>query len=278
MIYMEKVKSNINSSQLRYIYNQSRSASVSFQLVCFVSLSKYFTFAVQASGGRVLCFRGHDTHDGAWNSYALAWPDTLPQNSTLMDGITFISYNHYDYHNIWHGLSAMMPFVAWHIKSQCAAPKRMILYHWGELRGSVAPWVKTLLEATFSSQFDIVNFDGVARQGDDEDHDSPFCFEEAVVMRHNEGGMSRDKRMETYDLMRCKARMYCNVSSLQGRRSRGLKIGMTMLMREGTRAFRNPLTVVGIFEKECKKVEGCKLLVAYPHNLTFCEQVSNVSN
>ncbi|KAL7206055.1 hypothetical protein ACSBR2_018884 [Camellia fascicularis] len=64
-------------------------------------------FPSKASKGRLLCVKGNDTHDGAWNSYALAWPETLPENATHMEGLTFVSYNHYNYDNIWHGLSAM---------------------------------------------------------------------------------------------------------------------------------------------------------------------------
>ncbi|KAL1544360.1 hypothetical protein AAHA92_21225 [Salvia divinorum] len=227
---------------------------------------QYQQHPTEATGGRILCLRGRDRHDGAWNSYALAWPDALPQNATLMEGITFVSYNHYDYHNIWHGLSAMMSFVAWHIKSQCAAPERWILYHWGELRTSMAPWVTTLLEATFGGAVKIEDFSS----GDD---DAPVCFEKAVVMRHNEGGMSTEKRMQVYDLMRCRARMYCRV----GGRDERIKVGVTMLMRDGARSFRNASAVVGIFEEECRRVLGCRLMVAYPHNLTFCEQVKLMS-
>ncbi|KAL2231486.1 uncharacterized protein LOC105155208 [Sesamum indicum] len=239
---------------------------------------QYQQFPTDHSSGRVLCLKGRDRHDGSWNSYALAWPGALPDNATLMKGLTFVSYNHYDYHNIWHGLSAMMPFVAWHIKSQCAVPKRWILYHWGEIRTSMAPWVGTLLEATFGAPVDIETFDGIHHNESDGggDYDDATCFEEAVVMRHNEGGMSREKRMEVYDLMRCRSRMYCNVSS-EGRQEKGLRIGMTMLMRNGPRSFKNASAVISIFEKECRKVEGCRLMVAYPHNLTFCEQVELMS-
>lgn len=63
---------------------------------------------------RMLCLKGRDTHDGSWNYYGLAWPEGLPENATVMKGVSFVSYNHYDYQNIWHGLSALMPFVAWH--------------------------------------------------------------------------------------------------------------------------------------------------------------------
>ncbi|KAF2294170.1 hypothetical protein GH714_007993 [Hevea brasiliensis] len=107
----------------------------------------------------------------------------------------------------------------------------------------------------------------------------PICFEKAVVMRHNEGGMSRVRRMETYDYMRCKARAYCNVSLEDARiNNKGLPgIGLTLFMRTGPRSFRNESAVIGIFEKECAKVEGCKLMVAYSNNLTFCEQVKLMS-
>lgn len=227
---------------------------------------QYQQYPSPPTGDRLLCFRGRDTRDGAWNSYALAWPEALPRNATLMGGITFISNNHYDYHNIWHGLSAMMAFVAWHVKSGCAAPpERWLLYHWGELRTSMAPWVNTLLEATFGSPVRIETFDGP-----ESSDDAPVCFEKAVVMRHNEGGMSSEKRMQVYDLMRCRSRMHCKIDDS---RDESTKVGMTMLMRDGARSFRNATAVVGIFEKECRRVEGCRLNVAYPQNLTFCQQV-----
>ncbi|GFY95498.1 hypothetical protein Acr_10g0008830 [Actinidia rufa] len=171
---------------------------------------QYQQFPSEASNGRLLCVKGHDKHDGAWNSYALAWPETLPYNATLMKGLTFVSNNHYNYDNIWHGLSAVVPFVAWHIKKQ--------------------------------------------------------------------GGMSRQRRVEVYDLMRCKAREYCNVSLVEGGgRQRVGEIGMTMFMRTGPRSFRNQSAVVDIFQRECRKVEGCQLRVAHSNDLTFCEQVKLMS-
>ncbi|CAN4075757.1 unnamed protein product [Withania somnifera] len=221
---------------------------------------QYQRFPSNASSGKILCLKGNDTRDGAWNSYALAWPEFLPYNSTLKKGLTFISYNHYNYDNIWHGLSSMVPFVAWHIKNQCSLiPNRWILYHWGELRFKMGPWLKSLIQATFGEPPPIETF---------ENNISATCFEDAVVMRHNEGGMSRQKRIEVYDLLRCKARIYCNVSG------RGMPvIGMTMLMRgnNGPRSFKNESAVIGIFDKECKKREACRFIVAYSNNLTFCE-------
>ncbi|XP_059654673.1 uncharacterized protein LOC132301440 [Cornus florida] len=239
---------------------------------------QYQHFPSKSSNGRLLCINGSDTHDGAWNSYALAWPESLPHNATLVKGLTFVSYNHYNYDNIWHGLSAMVPFVSWHVRHGCALPSRWILYHWGELRTKMSPWLRTLTEATFGGPLYIEGFDHDNHVGGG---GGPVCFEEAVVMRHNEGGMSRERRVEVYDVMRCKARAYCNVS-LEGRdaevSNRGLPvIGMTMFMRTGARSFRNESAVVGIFERECGKVEGCRLMVAYSNNLTFCEQVKLMS-
>ncbi|KAF8404673.1 hypothetical protein HHK36_009561 [Tetracentron sinense] len=233
---------------------------------------QYQHFPSNASKGRLLCIMGRDTHDGARNSYALAWPETLPDNATLLKGLTFVSYNHYNYDNIWHGLSAMMPFVGWHRRMGCAVPTRWILYHWGELRTKIGSWLRNLMEATFGGALKIEGFDGV---------DVPACFEEAVVMRHNEGGMSRERRLEVYDLLRCKARVFCNVS-LEGRgadvNERGEPfIGLTMFMRTGARSFMNDSVVVGIFERECMKVEGCRLTVAYSNNLSFCDQVRLMS-
>ncbi|XP_047330133.1 uncharacterized protein LOC124933742 [Impatiens glandulifera] len=234
---------------------------------------QYQRFPSEASHGRVLCLRGKDTHDGSWNSYGLAWADSLPENATFMKGKTFVSYNHYNYDNIWHGLSAMVPFVAWHIKTGCSTipPSRWILYHWGELRSSISPWLRTIMEATFSAPLLIEDFQNwPSTGGNSTSEDLPTaCFEEAVVMRHNEGGMSRQRRVEVYDLMRCRARVQCNLTTLQNRPL----IGMTMFMRTGPRSFRNESEVIRIFEKECMKVKGCQLRVAYSNNLTFCQQV-----
>ncbi|KAJ0681845.1 putative glycosyltransferase 61 [Helianthus annuus] len=226
---------------------------------------QYQQFPSKSSNGRILCIKGRDNHDGSWNYYGLAYPGFLPRNATLVPGRTFVSYNHYDFGNIWHGLSALVPFVAWHLKSECAAPDRWILYHWGEVRTGMSPWLNTLMEATFNGPLNIEKFNE-----DGNDYEWPMCYEEAVVMRHNEGGMSREKRMEVYDLIRCKARMMCDVELDRTDND----IGLTLFMRTGPRSFRNETAVVEIFERECMKVENCRLKVAYSSNLTVCEQVS----
>lgn len=222
---------------------------------------QYQEFPSKASKSRVLCLKGRDKHDGSWNSYALAWPQTLPLNATLMEGLTFVSYNHYNYDNIWHGLSAAAPFIAWHIANNCSSsPERWVLYHWGELRTSMGPWLSSLIAATFRDRqpLNIEKFDREIS-----------CFERAVVMRHNEGGMSRERRVQVYDLLRCKARISCNVSLVNTDKS----VGVTMFMRTGPRSFKNDSAVIGIFREACQGVEGCRLTVAYANNLSFCEQV-----
>ncbi|XP_020872808.1 uncharacterized protein LOC9305276 [Arabidopsis lyrata subsp. lyrata] len=222
---------------------------------------QYQEFPSESSKGRLLCLKGVDEHDGSWNYYALAWPQALPVNASLQEGLTFVSYNHYSYGNMWHGLSAMVPFVAWSLRNQCESPQRWVLYHWGELRFKMGNWLSEIITATYGQNTKFLRF---------VDENKPVCFHKAVVMRHNEGGMSRERRMEAFDLIRCKARKYCNISLSQTSESR---IGMTLLMRTGPRSFKNESAVIDVFKRECKRVEGCELKVSYSNNLTFCEQV-----
>ncbi|XP_077251492.1 uncharacterized protein LOC143890694 [Tasmannia lanceolata] len=227
--------------------------------------AEYLYFPSKDSKGRLLCILGQDRHDGAKNAYALAWPHSLPRNATLRHGLTYVSETYYDYNNLWHGLSAMLPFVAWYRRTECVGPARWILYHWGEVRVGMGPWLRTLMEATFG---------GVHIEGFEGSDGGPNCFEEAVVFRHNSGGMNREKRMEAFDMLRCKGRAFCNVSRGAHVNERGGHvIGLTLLLRSGPRAFKNESIVVGIFRRACQKVNGCKLTVARAENLTFCEQV-----
>lgn len=226
-------------------------------------------FPSNASKGRILCLKGRDKHDGSWNSYALAFPEALPFNAASLHGLTFVSYNHYDYANMWHGLSALLPFLAWHIAGGCAAPpRRWVLYHRGELRTEMGPWLSSLMEAAFGEPLNVEKLS----QGP-----NGACFEEAVVMRHNEGGMSRERRLQVFDLLRCRARVFCNLGLEQSTRvdEKGIPvIGMTVFLRKGSRSFENETAVVGIFSKACREVLGCRLTVAYANNLTFCQQVT----
>ena len=71
-------------------------------------------------------------------------------------------------------------------------------------------------------------------------------------------------------MIRCKAGDYCNITANFG----DMKIRLTLLLRVGGRAFKNQITVIWVFDKECKKVDECMLKIARPNNLTFCDQVS----
>ncbi|KAK8624797.1 hypothetical protein V6N13_089683 [Hibiscus sabdariffa] len=199
-------------------------------------------FPSESSKGRLLCLKGRDTHDGSWNYYALAWPQALPSNATLMKGLTF--------------------------EQQLPNPRQMGALLSGRAEVQDGAWLNTLTEATFGQAPYIEGFKDI------EDDSRPVCFEKAVVMRHNEAGMSMERRLQVYDHVRCKARVYCNVS-LETRANQD--IGMTLLMRTGARSFRNHTAVIGIFEKECNKVKGCRLMVAYSNNLTVCQQVKLMS-
>ncbi|OVA15261.1 Glycosyltransferase AER61 [Macleaya cordata] len=235
---------------------------------------EYVYFPSEASKGRLLCIMGRDTHYGENNMYSLAWPESLPACATLMGGLTFVSDTYYDYANPFHALAAMAPFVGWYKRKGCEKPTRWVLYHWGELRTGMGSWIQNLMEATFGGEVKVEGFEGGS---------GPFCFEKALVMRHNFGRMGKGKRVEVYDLLRCKARVYCNVTRparvvVEVKKKLVPTIGLTLLMRNGARSFKNETAVVEIFQRECARVEGCKLTVAHTKDLSFCNQVSLMSS
>ncbi|KAG9450765.1 hypothetical protein H6P81_010730 [Aristolochia fimbriata] len=246
--------------------------------------SEYLYFPSEDHRGRLLCIKGHDTHDGGKNMYALAWPDTLPPGATVLNGLTYVSDTYYDYGNIWHGLSAMLPFVGWYEYKGCAAPSRWVLYHWGEVRVGMGTWLRTLMEATFGEQ--AMKIESLERSQSDQGA-GVTCFENAVVFRHNTGRMTRQRRIQVFDILRCKARAYCNVTIReiddpllkQGKSADAVPfMGLTLLLRSGARSFKNESTVIQIFEKACGKIHGCRFSVARSDNLTFCEQVKLMSH
>lgn len=108
--------------------------------------------------------------------------------------------------------------------------------------------------------------------------DGPYCFEKAVVMRHELEGMRDEKKLRVINLMRCKAREACGLDPMgRGKElnERGAPIiRLTLLMRRGARSFKNGEVVRGIFGQECERVEGCVLSVIQSEDLSFCDQVS----
>ncbi|RDX77917.1 hypothetical protein CR513_41884, partial [Mucuna pruriens] len=153
---------------------------------------------------------------------------------------SFVSYNHYNYENLWHGVTAMVSFVARHKMNNCS----MLPSKWGLVQDG--PVGCHLDGVTLNGPPTIEWFDGI-------DEDGPLCFEETVVTRHDEDGMSRKRRMEMCDLMRCKARLGCTLMT-------------------GPRSFKNETIVAEVFQKGCGKMEGFCFMVAYSNNLTFCEK------
>ncbi|MQL81904.1 hypothetical protein Taro_014377 [Colocasia esculenta] len=234
--------------------------------------TEHLHFPSDASQGRLLCIAGNHTNNGTMNFYALAWPDALPRGAVLLPGLTFVSDTYYDYGNLWHGLAAVMPFFRWHLTKNCVLPERWVLYHWGELRTSMGYWVRTLTEIALGQEVRTEDF--AAANG------RPACFEEAVVFRHNEGVMSPRRKREVYDMLRCKARAFCNFTSSEedGGTPAAPLIRLTLLLRTGARSFKNESTVIDIFKKACSKFEGCRFTVAWADKLeTFCDQVRTLS-
>ncbi|XAR62111.1 Protein O-GlcNAc transferase [Bertholletia excelsa] len=233
---------------------------------------QYLYFPSQASKGRILCIRGRSTSDGTKNSYALAWPESLPDHSTLLKGVTYVSETYYNHDNLWHGISAMAPLVRWSMRHGCEKPARWVLFHWGELRTRMGSWLQKLMEANFG-KIEVEKFVG---------GDGPYCFEKALVMRHDMGRMGRENKRVVFDLLRCRAREACGFNpSGKGREvnERGVPIiRLTLLMRRGSRSFKNATAVRDIFAKECERVDGCVLNVAQSEDLSFCDQVRVMTN
>ncbi|CAA6665028.1 unnamed protein product [Spirodela intermedia] len=234
--------------------------------------AQHLRFPSPASGGRLLCLSRNHTADGTKNSYALAWSDALPGGAALLPGLTFVSDIFYDYRNLWHGLGAVVPFVSWYRSSGCKPPARWLLYTRGELQKVMGPWVRAVTEAAMGQGVRIETIG---------DPSHPTCFEEAVVFRHNEGRMSMRKRGETYDMLRCKARALCNATSAGDDDERGGSpvVRMTVLMRTGTRSFKNESAVVEAFRRACAGFGECRLTVAWTEKLeSFCDQVKLMSD
>ncbi|KAG6536586.1 hypothetical protein ZIOFF_001644 [Zingiber officinale] len=228
--------------------------------------SQYLYFPSMTSNGRLLCLSARDVSDGTRNSYALAWPEALPDAAALFPGLTFVSDTFYDYDNLWHGLSALLPFASWHQRKQCVVPARWVLFHQGELRTTMGKWVRTLAEAAVG-EVRIEDFGSGGGTG------GMACFEKALVFRHNEGAMKKQRRRAVYAGMRCRARAHCGVVGDRREEDSTVTIRLTLLLRLGSRAFKNESAVMGIFERECAKVEGCRVQVAWGNNMTFCDQV-----
>jgi hypothetical protein len=223
-------------------------------------------FPSVASSGRLLCMAVPSGHDGTKNSYALAWRDALPLDAELRPGLTFLSETFYDHSNLWHGLTALVPLVSWHVRRGCnsARPTRWAFFHHGEVRSGMSGWLMSLAAAATDVEVDVERFSGSV----------PVCFEEAVVFRRLLAGMSKERMLATFDFMRCKARAQCGVvSRYDNKGTDPTALHVTILFRRGGRSFKDEAAVERVFHKECARITGCKLTTAASGNLTFCDQV-----
>lgn len=126
--------------------------------------AEHLYFPSDASKGRLLCMNGRNK-----NSYAFAWPESLPESftwpkslpesATLLKSLTFVSDTYYDYKNSWHGLTAMAPFVGWSIRNGCLRPNRWLLFYWGVLRDQMGSRLNHLMQANFG-EVEIEGFEG----------------------------------------------------------------------------------------------------------------------
>lgn len=228
----------------------------------------YFYFPSETSNGRILCVQGRHAHDGSQNSYGFARRQQLPPNSTLLPGLTFVSDTYYDYTNPWHSVSTLAGFTSWVKENECAVPERFVLYHRGELRTTMGSWISHIMHASMGRRVEADSL---------EYGDGPVCFEKAVVIRDGLGHMSIDKKIMMFDIIRCKAWKFCNVSPRK-RFINGIRVvNLTLLARTGSRSFKNESTVASVLEKECGTVEGCNFRHINIVNLSFCDQVSLMS-
>ena len=112
--------------------------------------------------------------------------------------------------------------------------------------------------------------------------EGPYCFEKAVVMRHNVGHMGKERKLQVFDLLRCKVRTFCGLTPAgRGKEvnARGKPVvRLTLLMRRGSRSFKDPKTVTSVFARGCAMVEGCVMEVAQSKDLSFCDQVCHCCN
>ncbi|XP_068634587.1 uncharacterized protein [Aristolochia californica] len=210
---------------------------------------------------RILCINAHA------ESYALAAAKNIfPANATVLRGITFVADSFYDYENPWHSLNALSVFFSWMMENSCAKPTRFVIFEKGKVVKKVGPWISALLKACLGGEVAIDSLEdyGIA------------CFEKAVVMRRGLGKMSTERRHRLFEMIRCKAWKFCNAEKSGEREEeeedgKGLRI--TVIGREGKRSFKNETEVKLVMERECKKVEGCRLNLVHLKNKSFCDQV-----
>ncbi|CAM6099363.1 unnamed protein product [Calypogeia fissa] len=228
-----------------------------------------FEFPSELSDGRLLCLMGNNESDGSQNKYGFAWKEFLPPGATLLPGLTLVADNYWDYNNIWHAMSALTGFVSWGARNGCLVPQRVLLYHWGEHLTSMGSWIDNVLHASFGRKLEV-------EQLESNGIEEPFvCLERAIVNRRGLGRMSDETMNSMFDTIRCRSRKYCGLEVPEATKSQPTSV--TLFLRTGARAFRNPSDVSRIIDEVCEEVGNCHVEVAYASNLSFCEQVGLMS-
>ena len=219
------------------------------------------------SRGRLLCIRGNDTFDGSQNHYAFAYTDTLPASASLVPGTTLISDSTYDFVNPWHSMFNLFQFFLWKIQSktssgQCPHVSHLLLFHRGEYRTNVGPWISNLLKA-FSFPTSVLPLNS----------NDPVCFEQAVVSRRGIASMERPLRRRMYDEARCQAQASCHVTVPPRVTSSVPQVRITLVVRIGGRSFKNEEAWKRVVKQQCEKAKDCIWSTMHVANLNFCEQV-----
>ncbi|KAH7659045.1 putative nitroreductase C-terminal bacterial protein [Dioscorea alata] len=202
-------------------------------------------------------------------SYAFT-TDHLPENTTVLPGLTFIADSFYDYENPWHGMNAVAGFFAWMKENECKKPSRFLLFKNGEVVKRVGSWVYNLMKVGLGEEVVLERLEGSS------DRDI-VCFEKVVMMRRGLGGMSGMMRHGLFEMLRSKAWRYCNGSRSRSSSSGNEMIKISLVGREGKkRGFKDENEVKHVMKRECDELDGCSFsFIRFTSNMSFCDQVCN---
>ncbi|XP_077234275.1 uncharacterized protein LOC143876460 [Tasmannia lanceolata] len=226
-------------------------------------MPEHFIFPSHPPNNKILCINSHK------KSYTLAAAkNTFPANTTILRGLTFVADSFYDYENPWHSLNSLSVFFSWMMDKGCPKPTRFVILKNGEVIKNVGGWIYAVLKACLGGEVVIDSLENY----------EVVCFEKAVVFRRGLGKMSSERRHGLFEMIRCKAWKFCNVSKRSEGEEGSQGVRISLIGREGKRSFRNESEVKLVMERECNKVVGCRLELIHLKNMTFCDQVKLMRN
>ncbi|KAL6008242.1 hypothetical protein ACLOJK_033748 [Asimina triloba] len=221
-------------------------------------MPEHFIFPSHPPHNMTLCMNSRE------RSYALV--AAPPNAASLLRGLTVVVDSFYDYENPWHSVNALSVFFSWMMENECARPARFVVFRNGAVVKRIGGWMSEVMRACLGRGNE--GLDGLEGYGS-------VCFEKAVVFRRGLGKMSTERRHRLFEMIRCKAWEYCNAKAVH-KDVGGVKI--TLIGRDGKRAFRNESGMKLVMERECSKVGGCSLQVVHLKNMSFCDQVIRMRN